>query len=139
MPDTAAYCPGCGQSIHPTERVRGKVGVLSRNVAGALAYLTFIPALIFLFLEPYKRDRFVRFHSIQCLGLSLALFVIGIAQWIVGSVLGLIPVLPMLLISGLIGLAVIIAWVVLIIKALLGEFFKLPLLGDFAEDRSAAS
>lgn len=139
MPDTAAYCPGCGEEMRSPERVQGKIGLLPRNLAGALAYLTLIPALVFLFVEPYRRDRFVRFHSLQCIGLWLALLVIAAALWVAGSVLGIIPVLPMLLLSGLIGLAAVITWLVLVVKALLGEFFKLPLLGELAEQQSTVS
>src|SRR5437016_5100942 len=53
-------------------------GGLAENVAGMLAYVTFIPAIIFLLLEPYSRNRFIRFHSFQCIFLSVALFVIHI-------------------------------------------------------------
>ena len=34
---------------------------LTDNVAGLLAYVTIIPAIIFLVIEPYNRNRFVRF------------------------------------------------------------------------------
>ena len=47
-------------------RAQGKVGVLAENIAGALAYLTFIPAIAFLVLDPYNKNRFARFHSVQC-------------------------------------------------------------------------
>ena len=40
---------------------------LSDNAAGALAYLTVIPAIIFLIVEPYNKNSFVRFHSWQCI------------------------------------------------------------------------
>ena len=36
---------------------------LSDSAAGALAYFTFIPAIIFLIVEPYSRNPFVRFHA----------------------------------------------------------------------------
>lgn len=45
-------------------------------MAGALAYLTIIPAIVFLVAEPYKRDRFVRFHAFQCLFLAAGGFVV---------------------------------------------------------------
>jgi uncharacterized membrane protein len=37
----------------------------------------------------------------------------------------------------LVGLAFFIVWVVLIVKALQGEMFKLPLVGEFAERKAA--
>ena len=32
---------------------------------GALAYVTLVPAIIFLIIEPYKNIKFVRFHAFQ--------------------------------------------------------------------------
>jgi uncharacterized membrane protein len=39
----------------------------------------------------------------------------------------------------LVGLALFFVWLVLIVKALQGEMFKLPLIGDIAEKQAAAS
>ena len=52
---------------------------LSDNSAGALAYLTVIPAIIFLIVEPYNKNSFVRFNSWQCIFLCCAAIVIDIA------------------------------------------------------------
>jgi len=139
MPDTAAYCPGCGRAMHPPERAQGTVGALPETIAGALAYFTIIPAIVFLVLDPYNKNRFVRFHSIQCLLIWLAGVVIGAALKIVNVVLLIIPFLGhllALLISGLIGFAAFVIWLVLVVKALQGEMFKLPVLGDFAEKQA---
>jgi uncharacterized membrane protein len=120
-------------------RVHGTVGVFPENIAGALAYITFIPAIVFLLLEPYKRNRFLRFHSLQSLLLGVALIVIGIALKLVGLVLLIIPVLGHLLVvllSMVLALAAIVVWLVLVVKALQGEAFKLPILGEFAEQKA---
>ena len=45
---------------------------LSDNAASALAYVTFIPAIIFLVLAPYNQKPVIKFHAIQELGLTLA-------------------------------------------------------------------
>ncbi len=121
-------------------KAEGRVGVLPRSIAGGLAYLTFIPAIIFLTLDPYRHDRFVRFHSIQCLLLWAAGLVIGLALRLLAMVLFLIPVVGILLVSilsVLTGLAVFFLWLVLIVKALQGETFKLGVLGALAEHYSA--
>ncbi len=136
MPDTAAYCPGCGRAMRPVERAQGTVGALPETLAGALAYFTILPAIVFLFVEPYSKNRFVRFHSFQCIGLWLAGVVIGAVLRIVGFVLFFVPVLGHLLVwlmSMVVSLAFVAVWVVLVVKALQGEMFKLPLVGDFAE------
>src|SRR5580700_5466101 len=97
MPDTAAYCPGCGRSMLPVERAQGMVGVLPETLAGALAYFL-LPAIVFLLVEPYNKNRFVRFHSFQCLGVCLAAVVIGASLRVVGVLLFFIPVLGHLLV-----------------------------------------
>jgi len=135
MPDTAAFCPACGHTIHPVERAHGMVGVLPETIAGALAYFV-LPAIIFLLINPYKKNRFVRFHSFQSLGVCLAAIVVVASLRIIGVLLFFIPVLGHLLVwlvSMLVVLAFFMICIVLVVKALQGEMFKLPLLGDFAD------
>jgi len=164
MPGTAAFCPGCGRPMLgqsmpgqsaldqpaldqaaldqavPTEaRAQGRVGALPENIAGVLAYFTFVPALVFLVLDPYNKNRFVRFHSVQCLLLWAACGLFAIALKLASVVLFIIPVLgPLLvyLVSTVVGLAAVVIWVVLVVKAFQGEMFKLPLLGDFAAQQA---
>ena len=139
MPETAAFCPGCGRAMQAAPQAQGKVGVFAENVAGALAYVTLVPAIVFLLRHPYNRNRFVRFHSLQSLLLWVAGLLIGAALKLAGLVLFLIPVLgPLLvLLSSVVALlAAVVIWLVLVVKALQGEMFKLPVLGEFAEQRS---
>jgi uncharacterized membrane protein len=136
MPEASTFCPGCGLAMQVPQRAQGKVGPFPENIAGALAYLTFIPAILFLSLAPYNKNRFVRFHSLQCLMLWGALIVIAAALRLAAVVLNFVPTLGPLLIvllSGMTVFAAVVLWLVLIVKALQGESWKLPLLGDFAE------
>ena len=136
MPDEAAFCPGCGREIGSSLRAQEKVGPLPENVAGALAYFTIVPAILFLVLEPYKRSQFVRFHSFQCLALWVVCSVFGIGLRLLGWMLLIIPIigqLLMVLISALAGIAFVVLWLVLVVKALQGEAFVLPVIGQFAE------
>lgn len=122
-------------------RARGKVGIFPEGWAGALAYLTFIPAVVFLLLNPYNKDRFVRFHSFQSIFLWVAGFLMGVAFKLVGFVLLIIPVLGHLLvwlISMVLVLGAVVIWLVLVIKALQGETFRLPIIGDLAEHQAGA-
>jgi uncharacterized membrane protein len=146
MPDTAAFCPGCGRDMQPAEqpveRARGTVGGLPRTVAGALAYCTLVPAIVFLLLEPFSKDRFVRFHSFQCLELWGAAIAAGAALRVAGILLFFVPLLGhlmVLLLSMVVTLGFFVVWLLLIVKALQGEMLKLPVLGDFAEKQAAAS
>lgn len=99
-----------------------------------LAYFTIIPAIIFLLIEPYNKNRFVRFHSFQCLFAAGALFVLHIALSIVGYALPLI-VIPIYM---LLGLAELALWILLVIKAYQHVMFKLPIVGDLAEKQAGA-
>ncbi|HME33665.1 MAG TPA: hypothetical protein VKF84_00410 [Candidatus Sulfotelmatobacter sp.] len=154
MPATAAYCPGCGRPmsaetrsaetpsaelISAEPRAQGRVGALPENVAGALAYFTFVPAVLFLVIAPYRKNRFVRFHSVQCLLLWGASGLFAVALKLASVVLFIIPVLgPLLvwLVSTVVVLAAVVIWVVLVVKGFQGEMFKLPLLGDFAAQQA---
>jgi uncharacterized membrane protein len=141
MPDEAAFCPSCGGTMRSSERAQGKVGVFSENIAGALAYFTFVPALIFLLLDPYRRNRFVRFHSFQCIFAWTAAFVIVAVLKFLAVILFIIPFLGHLLaylISMVVGFGFVVIGVVLIVKALQGEMFKLPVIGDLAEKQANA-
>jgi uncharacterized membrane protein len=136
MPETAAFCPSCGRAMQEPERVRGTVGGLPENIAGALAYFLVIPAIAFLLVEPYSRNRFVRFHSFQCLAFCLLAVAIGAALRVLGIVLSFIPAIGPLLVALFtifVSLAIFVVWVVLVVKALQGEMFKLTPVGGFAE------
>ncbi len=106
-------------------------GGLADNVAGMLAYVTIIPPIIFLVLEPYNKNRFIRFHSFQSIFFHVAWIVICVALSIVAS----IPVLGWLslLIWPLIGLGGFVLWIILLMKAYQGQMFKFPVIGDLAE------
>ena len=142
MPENSAACPNCGRVVLTRVRARGTVGVFPENIAGAVAYITIVPAIVFLLIDPYRRNRFVRFHSLQCLFLWLALFLIAAVMRVLEPVLFLIPsfgYLLFLLIAMVVTLGAFVTWLVLVIKALQGEAFKLPVVGDLAERQSAAT
>ena len=114
-------------------------GGLSDNVAAGLAYLV-IPAVIWLVMEPYNRNRFIRFHSFQSLFLFGASFVLNIGLSIVGMILGSMSLSLALLfgtISMLISLAMFILWVYLLIMAFQGKKTSLPVIGPMAEAQAA--
>lgn len=139
MPDYAAFCPGCGRPMRSPARAQAKIGLLTENVAGALAYLTFISATVFLARPPYNKNRFVRFHCLQCLFLTLTWLLIGVVLKLASPILFFIPFVGPLfvsLISIIALIAAVVLWVVLVVKAFQGEMLKLPVLGDFAEHQA---
>jgi uncharacterized membrane protein len=109
---------------------------LKDNFIAALAYVTFIPAVVLVLIEPFKRNRFVRFHSFQSIFLAVATILVGVVMRILYSVLALIPVAGYLLAWLSLTVAVlgwVILWLVLLVKALQGETFRLPWIGSLAE------
>lgn len=143
MPQTAAFCPGCGRRMTTVsvleEPAKKRIGL--ENIAGALAYFTFIPAIVFLLREPYRRNPFLRFHSVQCLLLWATGALLALALKIAGMLLFIIPFVGPLftvLVLGIVGLGAVAIWMVLVVKALQGEMFKLAVLGDYAEQQANA-
>jgi uncharacterized membrane protein len=102
---------------------------LADNVAGALAYVTIIPAIIFLVMEPYNRNPFIKFHAWQSIILFIACVVIDI-------VLGMIPIIGWFILLPLFGLGVLILWILVVVKAFGGQKFMIPLIGPFAEKQA---
>jgi uncharacterized membrane protein len=132
IPAGATACPSCGGGGGTA--VATQSSGLTDNVAGMLAYVTIIPAIVFLVLEPYNQRRFIRFHSFQNIFFVIAWIVLGVALSIVAA----IPVLGWLtlLIWPLVGLGGLAIWVIMLIKAYQGKMFKLPIIGDIAEKQA---
>ena len=99
------------------------LGMRART-AGLLCYLFgWVSGLVLFLLE--RRSRFVRFHAMQ----SILFF--GILS-ILGGICGYLPFMGGA-IGGAIGLVMFIGWIVMMVKAHRGEYYKLPLFGDLAE------
>ena len=135
MPAGAQSCPSCAGGSQAPVTAAPAAG-LTDNVAGMLAYVTIIPAIVFLVLEPYNKRRFIRFHAFQCIFLCIALFVLGIVLQILWHIpfLGWVGVM----LWPLVGLAELILWIFLLMKAYQGQMFKLPVIGDMAEKQANA-
>jgi len=101
-----------------------------------LAYVTPIPSILFLVLEPYNRNRFIRFHSFQNIFFCVAMVAISIAL----SIFSLIPFIGLILLPVhlLIGIGAFAVWIILLLKANQGQMFKLPIIGDMAEKQANA-
>jgi uncharacterized membrane protein len=103
---------------------------LSDNAAGALAYVTIIPAIVFLLVEPYNKKPFIRFHAWQCIFLFIACIAVEF-------ILGIIPIIGWIIIP-FFGLGILALVIFLIIKASQGSKIVLPLIGPFAEKQAGA-
>jgi uncharacterized membrane protein len=101
---------------------RTSLGMRARS-AGLLCYLFgWVTGLIFFLLE--RESRFVRFHAMQ----SILFF--GILS-IMEGVFSRLPLFGP--IGGALGLVMFIGWIVLMVKANRGQYYKLPLFGDLAD------
>ncbi len=109
---------------------------LSDNAAGGLAYVTIIPAIIFLIIEPFNKNPYVRFHSWQSIFLAIAWF----AADIVLVIIGMMPVIRMIniILWPVVALAFFILWLVVMINAFNGKRFTVPVIGNLAEKQAGA-
>jgi uncharacterized membrane protein len=138
--ECATICSACSAKASGVAAPAGS-GALADNVAGMLAYVTIIPAILFLVLEPYNKSRFVRFHCFQNIFLHVAALVLWIGLFIVSAVLAFIPILGHLvafLLWMLLSIGIFIVWIVLLLKANQGQMWKLPVIGDLAEKQANA-
>jgi uncharacterized membrane protein len=155
-----AFCSGCGAQIADgttmcaacsSRATAGgaavatapatSTGGMADNVAGMLAYITIIPAIIFLVIEPYNKNRFVKFHAWQNIFLHGAAIVLWIALMILTVAASIVPIVGHLIVM-LLGLVAwvgfFVVWVILLIKANAGQMYKLPFIGDLAEKQANA-
>ena len=128
-PGAAAPPPATGAT---TEGLDPKIG-------GLLAYLLFgwIGGLIMLLTQKHPE---VRFHGAQSVLTTIALIVVGIGLGILGAIFGMVPGLGFVaaimsfLVSTVLGIGGFVLWVFLCIKGYNLEHFKLPVVGDIAEN-----
>jgi len=112
---------------------KGKTSLgIDENLEALLTYvLGWITGLIFLLLE--KESRFVKFHALQSLitflGLHIVTIFIGMFPFIGWGLFRFIG----WAISSILALIALILWIVCMIKAYQGEWFKLPIVGEIAE------
>jgi len=134
------------QNPPPSQPGKSSTG-LEENVAALLSYIFgWLSGLIFFLME--KDSKLVRFHAMQSILLNALVIVASIALYIVMMVLFLILSQVSGALSAIVGLlsvvvwlvfsaAVLVAWVMCLIKAYNFQFYKLPVIGDFAEKFSA--
>jgi uncharacterized membrane protein len=159
--DGTAFCPRCGAPVgaaappppqyppqypqqyppqqgyqqypqQPPYPVQPATSGLQENVAGLLCYLLgWLTGIIFLLID--KRP-FVRFHAAQSIVVFGVLFVLRLIltfAW-VGSYYGGVFGIHLLL-SGLLGLITVVAWIVLMVMAYQGKRFEVPVAANIAK------
>ena len=120
----------------------GASGAMADNVAGMLAYITIIPAIIFLVMEPLQQAPLRALSLVsKHIFFAVALIVCWIAFTILAMVLAFIPILGHLILALLwfaLAIGSFVAWIVMLLKANGGQMWKLPFIGDMAEKQANA-
>jgi uncharacterized membrane protein len=150
-----SFCPSCGTGLNDGATSCFACGTINSSAAGAatavlpastgmsvngaaaLAYLVgLVTGIIFLLIEPYKNDRFVRFHAFQSIFFHVAWVAFWMAWMLIGMMLSIITKglfifinipIDLLLFLGGIGL-----WAYLMYSAYQGKTYRLPVIGALA-------
>ena len=151
--DGVGFCAGCGKPVGAaaqpiavaTSGAAAQPAVafsqpamsgLTSNVAAALSYvLGLITGIVFLVLEPYKRDRFVRFHAMQSVLFCVAAIVFSIAWSILVNIMISISgwtAVALTPIGLVISLGFFVFWLFLMYQAYSRREFRIPVIGAIA-------
>jgi uncharacterized membrane protein len=143
------FCSVCGAPVSSAIRrpavphnpatppkISGAKAAMASNAAAALSYLLgFVTGIVFLVVEPYKRDKFVRFHAFQSILYSIAVVVFEIA-WSKTVLAGMFSLGDfwkiVSTVSSLIWLGLVAFWIFLMYKAYNNDACKIPVIGEWA-------
>ena len=99
---------------------------MAENVASGLSYvLTWLTGLIFFLVD--KRPE-VRFHAMQSIAYGVLWTLIAVVRPYMPGFIGAL--------LGIVLFAFFIGWIILLIQGFQGKHFKLPVIGDFAEQQA---
>jgi len=137
-PPPPPQAPGGYQQYTPPPAAAG----MQDNVASALCYiLGLVTGIIFLVIEPYNRNRAIRFHAFQSIffcvawiifryGLGILFSAMGYGMW------GLMFTLIHLFIWLVIGLGGFLLWLFLMYRAYNNNPLVLPIIGPIAQQQA---
>ena len=133
------FCAQCGTPVAPPAAAGPVPPVplpaasgMSGHVAGALCdALLLITGILFLLLEPYNRNRAVRFHAFQSILLNVAWMVVWFGC---NLVFGFVHVGFFL--SPLVWLACFALWIYMIAVTYQGKTVVLPVIGAMAQQQA---
>ena len=110
---------------------------LTENVASALCYLlTIVTGVLFLVLEPYNKNKTVRFHAFQAIFLGLAWIAFLVVLEIFSSAFSFMGWFFLFTLHRLAYLAFLALIVMLMYKAYQGQKWVLPVIGPLAENQA---
>lgn len=134
---SGSQTPPAGQT--PSGGKQGTTGTgLASNIASLLCYICPpLTGIIFLLIE--KEDNDVKFHAWQSVVFGIAAYVVILAlelfAGIMGRIAGVLGVIVDFFIP-IVTLAVLIVWIICLIKAYQGDRWRIPVIGDFAAKKA---
>jgi uncharacterized membrane protein len=146
------FCPKCGAAIMaggaaPPPPAPGTYAApvsapMADNVASTLCYIPFagfVIAIVFLVIEPYSKNRAVRFHAFQAIFLGVVAMAVNILFriffGIMFEIFGFFGLLTAVL-WPLFWLAFLIVWLYLLISTYQGKTIVLPVIGPIAQKQA---
>ena len=140
------FCPECGAAAaaeagsqseqppsqaQPPQQAAAGSG-LEENVASTLCYV-FIGAIIFLVLEPYNKNKNIRFHAFQAIFTFLGLIAISFGLMIMSAILPWWMTAPVWMVYQL---GTFVLWIFLLVKTYQNQKIVLPVVGPLAEKQA---
>ena len=147
-PVEGKFCPKCGAAMGaaaqppagapPPGPPPSVAAPMEDNVASALCYvLGLLTGIVFLVMEPYSKNRTVRFHAYQSIFISVVVFVINmVITMAFGSFLWGYGFWGLYGLYRLFELACFLLWLWLIIAAYQGKTVVLPIIGQIAQKQA---
>jgi uncharacterized membrane protein len=129
-----SVCPACGTAAPPAAAPSQSAG-LDENVANALCYFAWpLTGVLFLVVEPYNRNKNIRFHALQ----SILVFASLVAGFIALSFLAFMPFVRLIFTMATLAYPLFVfgIWLLLMFKAYTRERFEIPVLGAIARSRA---
>ena len=119
MSDETPVAPPAPPAPPPAPVVSSDEPDSTTKLLAALSYLFGVVAIIVLLIEPYKNQRFAKFHAVQAIGL-----------WVVGFAVNILWAIPVIgwIIAPIASIALFVFAVIAIINAFQGKYYEVPLL-----------
>jgi uncharacterized membrane protein len=157
-----AFCPNCGSQVEgrfcakcgsavgvdtggtvppgpatPVQSTTVQSAGMTDNVAAALCYLlTWLTGILFLVLEPYNRNKTIRFHAFQAIFFGVAVTILYIVIGMLSAMLTFMGLFFFSFLHLILFLGFILVWGMLMYKAYNNEKFVLPIIGPLAEKQA---
>lgn len=132
--------PGYNQTYTPPPGGAVASSGMAENVASLLCYvLGWLTGVLFLVLEPYNKNRNIRFHAFQSIFFSIGWTIVWFVVMIVSGILAHIPILGWivdLLLWLALSIGGLVIWVMLMVKAYNNTRLVLPIIGPLAEKQA---